>query len=294
MIKGLDMDLLRKEREKLAAQAPPPEPKSLTQETSTIHAEVETDLGKRIRNILFNPNIPYPHMVGYEDRLDSIVNGINELPPGMTIPEPSTLFRNGRSQYVFSMDESMALPLLVVKSVEPTMRPTYAARTSPEMISAIHESLKKSKKKKKEKKNFENETTETAELPNIVAVDDDLDMFGDFSSAPVLREKVNIKGPIFASSDEREIRSEDIEAIRNRLVEASHTREQARAEFSRASEKQFSVSGDDDFGQVMVEFGEKLTADQFIVSRSEDSGKQKRKGRNHEDTEILKKLKDKK
>jgi hypothetical protein len=290
MLKGLDMEMLKRERQRLEAQSVPIIEAEHTVPLSRNLGE-ESEMAKKLRNILFNPIIPYPHMSGYEEKLDEIVNSISTLPIDSTIPESSAFFKNGRSKYVFTSGNTDALPLVVIKSTQDPPLEGYTARTSPHIINGIREVLKKGKKKKKEKLPGQT-VNERTDLPtDVAAVDDDLDIFGGFSGASVAREKIDLPGPIFASNPVAQP-EEDIETIRMRLVQGSQSRAQAKALTSSVRECGFTVSADDDFDQTLGDFGEKISENQFGVQEINSESKSKRKSKSLNDKEILKKLKE--
>jgi len=268
MVKGLDRELLRKEREKLRlSQAESGE--LVNKSDPAPHVEEESEMAKEIRKVLFDSTLPHPHMIGYESKLEALVRS-------SSIP----CVRN-RCNFVYSSDPGVTMPIVVLENDDKSRRNFIRDNTSPAMISAIADAFQKKKKKKKV-----DEVVERTEACEPVTVDDD--MFGGLHMSVPPEIRPVIEGPLFDQPIQEPGMEMDVDAIRFRIAETSHLREQAKIAAQKSHEKKLNISGDDDFGQTSANFGEKLDIEKF--GSVEDEERKRKPKTNHDDKDVIKKV----
>ena len=299
LVKGLDVELLRRQREQL--QANEGVIIDVQEQAPVMESGPTTALGKSIVNVLFNPMVPHPHDVHFRDKLDRHVAAISKLPLDGRMEGASTFFEYGRSKFIFKQHSDM--PVVVMKSLSEIEQQAsdmrnrkYCVRLDPDIIESVGAAMKRTKKSKKDKKPAADGKSESSAA---MAMDDDLDIFGGFD-APAGAESANVTavssvGGTYFKDDVADVHvpvpdsvavGEDVnrhvhEALRKREEMRRQTEEQHEAAHGglKLGGPRTNVTGDDDYYTgSYVAFGERLDLSAFDAVDEGNGGKGKRKG----------------
>lgn len=262
LVKGLDTELLRRQREQL--KEPDQTRVSNPVEKLTEPKLAKTEMGQAVMEVLFNPERPHPHNVHHREWLDKLLTRIPQIPLEEDMPGASEYFRFGRTKYIMRTDSDN--PIVVMKALADieeersnTRNRRYMHRMSPELLQGIQDALKHAKQAKKNKKLGRDAASSSSTVARApVAVDDDMDIFGGFTAGEAsTSSNVALEGPLFETS--KNIPAEDHMA---RIQEALAQRQQVRKQQTEVPSTK--VNEDDEYGmQSKSKFGERLDMSQF-------------------------------
>lgn len=296
LVKGLDTELLRRQREQL--KEPNHAPVSNPVEQLTEPKLAKTEMGQAVMEVLFNPERPHPHNVHYREWLDNLLTRIPQIPLEEDMPGASEYFRFGRTKYIMRTDSEN--PIVVMKALADieeersnTRNRRYMHRMSPELLQGIQDALIHAKQAKKNKKQGRDAASSSSTVARAyLAVDEDLDIFGGFTGGEVsTSSNVAPEGPLFETS--KNIPTEDHIA---RIQEALAHRQQVHKQKTEVPSTK--VDEDDEYGmQSKTKFGERLDMSRFgSVDAKGDKlsqSQQKRQKRGEEKqllNQVLKKM----
>lgn len=257
LVKGLDVELLRHQREQLMAQQVPDHLPAHHPET--VGDQRESALGRAIEAILFNPDKPHPHNVHFKEQLLAMERGISKLLPNEEMPGSTSFFRHSR--YAFRQD--LEQPIVLMKSREEIdEEPPRGAhvRYDASIIAAVAEALKRKKSKKQK--------SETIVSKTVTASDEDFDMFAGFAGPSVaLPVPSEASGPYFAEqTDTLMSHTNDLEKLQDNLLTRRTLQEPKRP---REEEEE------DIIFQQKSSFGEKLDLSKFATVDAEETKRKK-------------------
>lgn len=279
LVKGLDVELLRKQREELILDSKVETRKPARRDPETLKAN--SDMARKIINMLSNPNMLRKDRVDYEERKKELFKKISKLGPREKLESfCSNYFDNTR--FVFR-DDSEA-PIVVMRSQEEAEEDRarrermnlVRIRRDPECIEIVKEALKRIKsvrRKRLQQPPLRSRDTQAKDE------DDEIDIFQDL-----------------ALDTERQRRPEVTDDISTQPLFSQEPQQAALplpapSKAPPCSPKKRRQEEDEIFGEPL-EFGAKLDLSRFRDAEEDDAKSKKQRGGNEKQIfqQVMKKV----